>query len=115
MQIGVFAKSFEGDRPATVLAASRDAGFSTVQYNMACSGLGSLPGTISEDTAREVREASAGTGIGIAAISATYNITDPDPERLAAGRRAFCGPQAKFSALHHAEHGPISCQGRARS
>ncbi len=52
MQIGVFAKSFEGDRPATVLAASRDAGFSTVQYNMACSGLGSLPGTISEDAAR---------------------------------------------------------------
>ena len=51
MQIGVFAKSFEGDRPATVLAASRDAGFSIVQYNMACSGLGSLPGTISEDTA----------------------------------------------------------------
>ena len=89
MQIGVFAKSFEGDRPATVLAASRDAGFSTVQYNMACSGLGSLPGTISEDTAREVREASAGTGIGIAAISATYNMTDPDPERLVAGRRAF--------------------------
>ena len=31
----------------------------------------------------------AGTGIGIAAISATYNMTDPDPERLAAGRRAF--------------------------
>ena len=36
-----------------------------------------------------MREASAGTGIGIAAISATYNMTDPDPERLAAGQRAF--------------------------
>ena len=89
MRVGVFAKTFEGDHPATVLAASRDAGFSTVQYNMACSGLGSLPEAISEDAAREVREASAGTGIGIAAISATYNMTDPDPERLAAGRRAF--------------------------
>ena len=89
MQIGVFAKTFDGDDPATVLAASRDAGFSAVQYNMACSGLGSLPETISEDAAREVREASASTGIDIAAISATYNMTDPDPERLAAGRRAF--------------------------
>ena len=89
MQVGVFAKSFEGEHPATVLAASRDAGFSTVQYNMACSGLGSLPEAISEDAAREVQEASAGTGIGIAAISATYNMADPDPERLAAGRRAF--------------------------
>ena len=56
MQVGVFAKSFDGDHPATVLAASRHAGFSTVQYNMACSGLGALPGTISEDAAREVRE-----------------------------------------------------------
>lgn len=83
MQVGVFAKSFDGDHPATVLAASRDAGFSTVQYNMACSGLGALPGTISEDAAREVREASVGTGIGIAAVSATYNVTDPDPERRA--------------------------------
>jgi len=89
MQVGVFAKSFDGDHPATVLAASRDASFSTVQYNMACSGLGALPVTISEDAAREVREASAGTGVGIAAISATYNMTDSDPERLAAGRRAF--------------------------
>ena len=43
MQVGVFAKTFEGNHPATVLAAIRDAGFSTVQYNMACSGLGSLP------------------------------------------------------------------------
>ena len=89
MQVGVFARSFDGDHPATVLAASRDAGFSTVQYNMACSGLGSLPEIISENAAQEVREASAGTGIGIAAISATYNMTDPDPKRLAAGRRAF--------------------------
>jgi len=89
MQVGVFAKTFDGDRPATVLAASRDAGFSTVQYNMACSGLGPLPGTISEEAAHEVREASAATGIGIAALSATYNMTDPDAERLAAGRRAF--------------------------
>ena len=30
MQVGVFAKSFDGDHPATVLTASRDAGFSTV-------------------------------------------------------------------------------------
>ena len=104
MRVGVFAKTFEGDHPATVLAASRDAGFGTVQYNMACSGLGSLPEAISEDAAREVREASAGTGIGIAAISATYNMTDPDPERLAAGRRALRGPQAKFLTVHHAEH-----------
>ena len=89
MQVGVFAKSFDGEHPATVLAASRDAGFSTVQYNMACSGLGSLPTIISQDAAREVREASAETGIDIAAISATYNMTDPDPERLAAGRQAF--------------------------
>ena len=99
MRVGVFAKSFDGDHPATVLAASRDAGFSTVQYNMACSGLGSLPAIISQHAAREVQEASAKTGIGIAAISATYNMTDPNPERLAAGRRAFIAICERASSM----------------
>ena len=89
MRIGVFARTFDGGDPAAVLAASRDAGFGMVQYNMACSGLGSLPETIPDDAVRRVRDAAAATGVGIAAVSATYNMTDPDPARLAAGRRAF--------------------------
>ena len=89
MKLGVFAKSFAGDDPLTVLSASRAAGFEAVQYNMSCSGIGSLPEAIPDDAVQEIRHAARATGVGIAAISATYNMTDPDPERLASGRRAF--------------------------
>ena len=89
MKLGVFAKSFAGDDPLTVLSASRAAGFEAVQYNLSCSGIGSLPEAIPDDAVQEIRHAARATGVGIAAISATYNMTDPDPERLASGRRAF--------------------------
>lgn len=89
MQLGVFAKTFTGTDPLTVLSASRTAGFATVQYNMSCSGIGALPEVISDATAGNVCDAALETGVGIAAISATYNMTDPDRERLATGRRAF--------------------------
>ena len=89
MKLGVFAKTFAGTDPLTVLSASRAAGFETVQYNMSCSGIGSLPEAVPDDIAYKVRDAVLETGAGIAAISATYNMTDPDPDSLAAGRRAF--------------------------
>ena len=89
MKVGIFAKTFPGDSPAGVLAACRAAGFAAVQYNMACSGLGSLPEVIPADTARQVAGAAAQTGLQVAAISATYNMTDPDPDQRQAGRRAF--------------------------
>lgn len=89
MQAGVFAKTFDGDDPDTVMAASQAAGFAAIQYNMACSGLGSLPLEIPHDTAVHIHDAAVRSGLQIAAISATYNMTDPDPDRRARGRAAF--------------------------
>lgn len=89
MNVGVFAKTFPGHEPATVLAACRTAGFASVQYNMACSGLDSLPEVIPVSAAQRVGSAAARIGVHMAAISATYNLTDPDPDRRQAGRRAF--------------------------
>jgi len=89
MKVGVFAKTFPGHDPDPVLAACRNAGFISTQYNMACSGLDPLPDVIPIDTARQVASAAARTGIHIAAISATYNMTDPDPDQRQAGRQAF--------------------------
>ena len=89
MKLGVFAKTFTGTDPLTVLSASRAAGFEAVQYNLSCSGIGSLPEAIPDGAVQEIRHAARATGVGIAAISATYNMTDPDPDSLAAGRRAF--------------------------
>ncbi len=51
MQLGIFAKTFQGREPRAILQAARDAGYRVVQYNMACSGLPSMP----EDYSRRAR------------------------------------------------------------
>ncbi len=89
MRLGIFAKTFAGEAPGDVLAAAAGAGYEAVQYNMACSGLGALPREVPEAVAAEVRRASEATGVGLAAVSATYNMIHPDPGLRAAGRAAF--------------------------
>jgi len=99
MQVGVFAKTFAGIEPLAVLMACKNAGFDCVQYNMSCSGLDVLPNKIHEEVAAKVLKASLATGIRIAAISATYNMTDPDLTRRAAGRAAFTAIAKRASAM----------------
>jgi sugar phosphate isomerase/epimerase len=89
MRLGIFAKTFPGETPIEVMTAARDAGFSSVQYNFACSGLGALPEAISDEAVAAIRSAAAETGIGIAAISATYNMIHPDMAIREKGRRSF--------------------------
>ena len=89
MKLGIFAKTFDGATPLEVLSKARQAGYETVQYNMACSGLAALPGTIEPAIADAVREASKTVGIEIAAVSATYNMIHPDQLMREAGRRSF--------------------------
>ena len=78
MRLGIFAKTFAGSDPATVLAASKAAGFASVQYNMACSGLAAMPDDLSAADVAAVAAASAATGVAIAAVSGTYNMIHPD-------------------------------------
>jgi sugar phosphate isomerase/epimerase len=78
MQLGIFAKTFAGDDPLTVLRAARASGFSTVQYNMACSGLGAMPDVIADDVVAAVAAASKETGVSLSALSGTYNMVHPD-------------------------------------
>ena len=50
---------------------------------MACSGLGPLPVSIPDEIANHIKSASDAARIEIAAVSATYNMTDPDKARRA--------------------------------
>jgi sugar phosphate isomerase/epimerase len=77
--LGIFARTFTGAAPLEVLQQARDAGFALVQYNMACSGLPSLPHTVPRADVDAIRAAMHATGVGIAALSATYNMIHPDP------------------------------------
>jgi sugar phosphate isomerase/epimerase len=87
MRLGIFAKTFAGTDPLTVLQAARDAGFVAAQYNMACSGLPAMPDALTHAQTAEVADASAATGMGIAAVSGTYNMIHPDPAVRATGLR----------------------------
>ena len=89
MKLGVFAKTFEGETPGSVLAAAAAAGYEAVQYNMACSGIGPLPLEVSGVVADAVAEAAAASRLDIVAMSATYNMIHPDLGKREAGRRSF--------------------------
>ena len=78
MQLGIFAKTFVGTSPQQVLSAAADAGYATVQYNMACSGLDAMPDVISDDQTKAIAQATQNTKISIAAVSGTYNMIHPD-------------------------------------
>lgn len=78
MKLGIFAKTFEGTDPALVFSAAKASGFSMVQYNMACSGLTSMPDEISSEIATAVNHGAKQNDIEITAISATYNMIHPD-------------------------------------
>jgi sugar phosphate isomerase/epimerase len=87
MRLGIFAKTFAGSDPATVMAAARAAGFDAVQYNMACSGLAAMPDALTGAQAAAVAEAARAAGVTVAAVSGTYNMIHPDPAVRAAGLR----------------------------
>ncbi len=89
MKLGIFAKTFPGATPQAVLEAAEDAGYASVQYNMACSGIGALPRVIESSVADAVLEASTRTGVAVAAVSATYNMIHPEPSIREAGRHSF--------------------------
>ena len=87
MQIGIFAKTFSGRDPLSVLRQAAAAGFDGVQYNMACSGLAAMPDVIAPEAAEEIASAAAATQQAVFAVSATYNMIHPDPAVRRAGER----------------------------
>jgi sugar phosphate isomerase/epimerase len=99
MRIGIFAKTFAGSHPEAAMKAAANSGYHSVQYNMACSGLSSLPETVSDEIATAVGTASKANGILVSAVSATYNMIHPDMNAREAGRRSFAAIAAKARML----------------
>lgn len=99
MQLGIFAKTFDGTDPETVLAAVRAAGFDCAQYNMACSGLPAMPDAVAPEQAARVANAAATTGVGLAAVSGTYNMIHPDMVTRLSGHRKLEALAASCAGL----------------
>ena len=87
MKLGVFAKTFASDSIGANLDAVQAHGFGCTQYNLVCAGLPTLPDEIDLETCQRIRDAHRDRNLTMAAISGTFNIIDPDRERLRANMR----------------------------
>jgi sugar phosphate isomerase/epimerase len=68
MRLGIFAKTFEGSEPGMVLDAAAIAGFTAVQYNIACSGLPSMPDSMPAGAVAAIRSAAQAAKVEIVAL-----------------------------------------------
>jgi sugar phosphate isomerase/epimerase len=100
MQLGIFAKTFDGKSPGEVLRHVKAAGFGTAQYNMACSGLAAMPDEISDQKLSDIRSAVASSGVTLNALSATYNMIHPDIMVRKDGHRRLAAAAAAAQALN---------------
>jgi sugar phosphate isomerase/epimerase len=99
MQLGIFAKTFAGNDPATVMRAAKASGFDCVQYNMACSGLPAMPDAIADRDVDAIASAGQQTGIKVAAVSGTYNMIHPDPAAREVGLKRLAVLAAQASRM----------------
>lgn len=82
MQLGIFAKTFARPTPEAVFDAVADHGLARMQFNLSCAGLPTLPERIDEDLCARIARLTEGRGLAMAAISGTFNLCDPDRDRL---------------------------------
>jgi sugar phosphate isomerase/epimerase len=99
IRLGIFARTFPRDRLEDTLAAISRHGIQTVQFNLSCLGLPSLPDTIEDSTCRLVREGFENCGMEMAAISGTFNAVHPDPVQRQADADRCCELIRKARAL----------------
>ena len=102
MQLGIFAKTFAGSDPFTVLRAAGSAGYGAVQFNLACAGLPSLPDDIRDEASviAGIAAAVRGTGVALVALSGTYNMAHPDAGLRRAGLTGLQTVLRVAAALH---------------
>ena len=99
MTPGVFARTYAARDPAAVLAQVRRDGFAAVQFNLSCAGLDPLPDALPEGIGQTVRAAAQAQGLTLCALSGTYNMAHPDPQRRKADRARFANVLAAARAM----------------
>ena len=84
MKIGIFAKTFTRPSLEATLDAVRDHNLDSVQFNLACAGLPTLPDALDASVIERIRAALAARRIEVAAISGTFNMCHPQRAERAA-------------------------------
>ncbi len=86
-QLGIFAKTFSRPTLSESLDAVASHGLQSVQFNMSCVGLPTLPENIAPDVLAEIRRETNTRQISIAAVSGTFNLIHPNPLERRQGLR----------------------------
>ncbi len=87
MQLGLFAKTFARPTVEEVFDAVAKHHLRHVQFNFACAGLPSLPKHLERELLDRIRNAATHRRIVMAAVSGTFNMIHPDPQRRRDGLR----------------------------
>jgi sugar phosphate isomerase/epimerase len=87
MELGIFAKTFSRPTVEELLQAAASYGLASVQFNMACVGLPTLPEQVDEALLDRIAAAHKASGVRMAAVSGTFNMIDPDEAKRQDGLR----------------------------
>ncbi|NKB65869.1 MAG: TIM barrel protein [Candidatus Latescibacteria bacterium] len=98
MQLGIFTRTFERPTLEETLDAVQAHGLETVQLNWESVIGGAMPAAIDDDQIAAIGQALTSRSLGLAALSGTYNMTDPDPAARRAGQRSL-GELARLCPL----------------
>ena len=99
MKIGIFAKTFQEETLTEKFQTIEKIGYQTIQFNMACLGLDSLPSTISPDLIALTNEEARAHKLEIAGISGTYNMIHPNKRKRNNDFEKFCQLAAASAML----------------
>lgn len=86
---GVFARTYAPQPLGDLFARIRADGFQAVQFNLSCLGLAPLPDVLPAGAGESVHRAAQKAGLTVCALSGTYNMAHPNPDRRAADRVGF--------------------------
>ena len=78
MEIGIFARTFDGEKVDQLLDAALSHGLRCIHFNLKCVGVPTLPETIDTDFCQRIHYAFDRRGMKMAALSATFNAIDPN-------------------------------------
>jgi sugar phosphate isomerase/epimerase len=105
-QVGILlATTFTTGTLEERLDAAKACGLACAQLSMTCVNLAEMPDQIPPEIPGKIRRASAASGIAVASLQGTFNMTHPDPERRQTGLRrlrvlAGVCPQIGTSCIH---------------
>jgi sugar phosphate isomerase/epimerase len=100
MDIGICTTDFAPHSIPTLFSKIKQYGFTQVQFNFASIGQPDLPAKIDHTLICQINQAVAEQGLDVVAINGTFNMIDPDQDRLEQNIERFSALAAACPLLH---------------